>query len=234
MLKDINDIYGIQLVATDGNIGHVKDFYFDDTSWIVRYLVVDTGSWLPGRQVLLSHHAFDGFGKNGDALPVKLTKDQIEDSPMIEPHYSVTRQQELNYYRYYGWPAYWERGSMWEVGGIPVPSQTAATDILLKEVHDPLVNNQLQSTRLVTEYDIMASDGLLGSVRGFLVDHKSWAIADLVVESGPWYSGKHILISPSSVKRISYAKSEVLVKLNRANVQRTLEDEIAKSAFCIC
>lgn len=184
MLREINDIYGNSLVATDGKIGHVKDFYFDDESWIVRYLVVDTGSWLSGRQVLLSPQAFDGFGKIGDMLPV-------------------------------------------------FPQQ-AARDNLPKETDDSLDHAHPQSTRSVTEYDIKASDGLLGCVCGFLVDHKSWAIADLVVESGPWYSGKNILISPSAVKRISYAKSKMLVKPTRATRQRTLEDEVAKPAFCLC
>lgn len=234
MLKDINDIYGNPLVATDGKIGHVKDFYFDDESWIVRYLVVDTGSWLPGRQVLLSPQAFDGLGKNGDPLHVNLTKEKIANSPSIESRHPVTRQQERDYYRYYGWPAYWDGGGMWEIGGLPVPSHPAARDNLSKKVHDSLEgNHQLLSTRSVTEYDIKASDGLLGSISGFLVDHLSWAIADLVVESGPWYSGKQILISPSAVKRICYTKSEVMVKVNRSNVQRNLEDEVAKPAFSL-
>ena len=54
MLRSIKQLHGAKLGASDGEIGHVKDFYFDDQNWAVRYVVADTGSWLPGRQVLIS------------------------------------------------------------------------------------------------------------------------------------------------------------------------------------
>ena len=54
MLRSIKDLEHYAIGATDGDIGRVKDFYFDDDSWVVRYLVVDTGSWLAGRSVLIS------------------------------------------------------------------------------------------------------------------------------------------------------------------------------------
>ena len=57
MLQSIKQLYGEKLGASDGEIGHVKDFYLDDRNWAVRYLVADTGTWLPGRRVLLSPHA---------------------------------------------------------------------------------------------------------------------------------------------------------------------------------
>ncbi len=227
MLRNINDIYGIQLAATDGTIGHVKDFYFDDQSWTLRYLIVDTGSWLTGQQVLLSPHAFDGFGPDGAALKVNLTREQIENSPTIESHRPVTRQHERDYYQYYSWPAYWETSGMWGIG--PMPVLTPPVEI--KAEVDPLDDIHLRSTRAVTGYDIRASDGTLGTVSGFMVDHMSWAIADLVVETGHWYSGKEILISPASVLGISYGDSEVAVKLTRADLERTREDEVAKLAF---
>lgn len=230
MLKDINDIYGTQLVATDAKIGQVNDFYFDEKNWIVRYLVADSGSLVPGRQVLLSPHAFNGFGKNGDALPVNLTKVQIENGPSIESHDQVTRQQERDYYHYYGWPAYWEGGT-WDLGAYQVLSRPAAADNPPDGIDDPLEDNHLRRTRSVNKFDIEGRDGLLGSISGFLVDHKSWAIADLVVDSGPWYSGRRILISPTSVKRICDTKSEIAVNHTRAGIQRTLEDEVAKPVY---
>ncbi|MEO5711867.1 MAG: PRC-barrel domain-containing protein [Luteolibacter sp.] len=227
MLRNINDIYGTQLAATDGTIGHVKDFYFDDGNWMVRYLIVDTGSWLTGRQVLLSPHAFDGFGPDGEVLRVNLTREQIENSPSIESHRPVTRQHERDYYQYYSWPAYWETSGMWGIGGLPV----LTPPVEIKAEVDPLDDIHLRSTRAVTGYGIKAAGGTLGTVSGFMVDHKSWAIADLVVETGHWYSGKQILISPAAVLGISYGGSEVSVKLTRADIKRTREDEAAKLAF---
>jgi len=66
-------------------------------------------------------------------------------------------------------------------------------------------------------------------VSGFLVDDKNWAIHKLVVETGHWYSGKEILISPSKVERISYEESTVYVNLSKADLQRSGENEVAKA-----
>ena len=230
MLKYINDIYGTQVAATDGNIGHVRDFYFDDEKWIIRYMIVDTGNWLSGRQVLLSPHAFDGFGPDGDAISVRLTKNQIENSPSIESHRPVTRQYERDYFHYYSWPPYWDNSGMWGVGGIPILPPQPSTNAHAERVQDPADDIHLRSTQAVTGYDIATADGSLGTVSGFLVDHKSWAILNLVIETGPWYSGKRILISTSAIQNISYPGAKVVVKLTRADIQRTREDEIATAA----
>src|SRR5208283_2833644 len=120
MLRSIQQIYGDKLGASDGEIGHVKDFYFDDESWVVRYLVADTGSWLTGRQVLISPHAFGGLDPAEKVLRVYLSRKQIEDSPSIESHKPVSRQYEEDYYRYYGWPFYWRGDALWGMGGVPV------------------------------------------------------------------------------------------------------------------
>src|ERR1039457_4829088 len=121
MLRSIKQLCGNKLAASDGEIGHVKDFYFDDQNWVVRYLVVDTGSWLSGRKVLISPHAFGNLDQAGESLLVNLTRKQIEDSPSIESHKPVSRQYEEDYYRYYGWPYYWEGAGLWGgMRGFPI------------------------------------------------------------------------------------------------------------------
>ena len=104
MLRSIKQLYGDKLGASDGEIGHVKDFYFDDQNWVVRYIVADTGSWLSGRQVLISPHSFGSLPQAGKVLRVNLTRKQIENSPSIDSHKPVSRQYEEEYHRYYGWP----------------------------------------------------------------------------------------------------------------------------------
>jgi hypothetical protein len=120
MLQSIKQLRGNKLGASDGDIGHVKDLYFDDQNWAVRYLVADTGSWLSGRQVLLSPRAFGSLLQAGKVLRVKLTRKKIEDSPAIESHKLVTRQHEEKYHRYYGWPAYWLGDGVWGMSGFPI------------------------------------------------------------------------------------------------------------------
>jgi len=107
-LQNTKELRGNKLAALDGDIGHIRDFYFDDNIWVIRYAIADTGSWLPGRLVLLSPHAFGKLDQDEKTLHINLRKMQIQDSPPIESHKPVSRQYEVEYYRYYGWPAYWQ------------------------------------------------------------------------------------------------------------------------------
>ena len=229
MLKNTTELYGTKLAGLDGEIGHVKDFYFDDLIWVIRYLVVDTGSWLTGRLVLLSPHALGKLDEFEKTMHVKLHRKQIENSPSIELHKPVSRQYEIEYYKYYGWPAYWRGGAMWGFGGYPVimaPSLEEREASLQTHQRD---DKHLRSTRAVTDYTIHATDGEIGVVSGFEVDGKSWAIRQLEVETGHWYSGKEILIPPTEVERISYKDSKVFVKLTKASIQNTADHKVVNA-----
>jgi len=101
MLRIVTELYGAKLGASDGEIGHVKDFYFDDQNWAVRYVVADTGSWLAGRKGLISPRAFGSLHQAGKILLVNLTRKQIENSPSIESRKPVSRHYEEEYYRFH-------------------------------------------------------------------------------------------------------------------------------------
>jgi len=228
MLHNITELYGHKLAATDGELGHVKDFYFDDKTWVVRYLVADTGSWLPGRLVLVSPHAFGPLDPEKKTLHLKLHRKQVENSPSIEAHRPVSRQYEIEYYRYYGWPAYWEGGAMWGLSGFPAVLPPSPEEMESHRQHQHRDDKHLQSTRSVTGFAIQATDGLLGHLSGFLVDNRSWAIHQLVVETGHWYAGKEILIAPAKIERISYEDSKVAVNLTQADIRQLAENYVAK------
>lgn len=227
MLQSIKQLYGEKLVTRDSEIGHIKDFYFDDQKWAVRYVVVDTGSWLSGRQVLISPHAFGKLAQDGSSLRVDLTRQQIEDSPLIESHKPVSRQYEEEYYRYYGWPSYWDGAGMWGVGGFPVapppppplPSEQKSAGSRDHSGDDP----HLRSTQAINGYHIQTSEGTIGHVTDFMMDDKSWAIRHLIVETGHWYSGKAIAISPNHIDRISYDDSKVFVDVTKEAIQQAPE-----------
>ncbi len=225
MLRSIKQLYRAKLGASDGEIGHVKDLYFDDQNWTVRYLVADTGSWLPGRQVLISPHAIDGLEQTGNVLRVNLTQKQIEDSPSIESHKPVSRQHEEEYYRYYGWPYYWLGGGLWGLSGFPIleyptnafPNEQAAAfgpDAKPADAH-------LRSTQAVGGYHLQASDGTIGHISDFMMDSRSWAIEQLVIRTGHRFSGKEVLVQTDQVKRINYEESAVLVSLTVAAVEQS-------------
>jgi hypothetical protein len=233
MFTNIKHLYGKKLGASDGDIGHVKDFYFDDKTWLIRYLVAETGSWLAERQVLLSPRAFEtnalrDSDENTHVLSVKLTRKQIEGSPSIDLHRPVSRQFEEEYHRYYGWPAYWPDGGMLGVAGFPVVTPPLAPEVPLHHGHNQRDDVHLRSTKAVTGYRIQATDGSIGSVRSFMVDGRTWAIRELVVETGHWYAGKKVLVLPLNIDRISYDDSTVFVNLTKEDIQQTSTNDVAQ------
>jgi hypothetical protein len=230
MLQNIQALYGKKLAALDGDIGHVRDFYFDDAAWAIRYVVVDTGTWLTGRLVLLSPHAFEKLDQRDDLLQVKLRKKQIQDSPSIAAHETVSQQFEEQYYRSYGWPVYWQGGQMWGMNADPLMAIPQSPDIAVRRAHEPRADRHLQSAKAVTGYQIQARDGTIGHVTDFHVNARSWAIHELAVETGHWYSGKQILISPNKIQRISLVENKVFVTLTMADIERTGAEELAKAS----
>jgi hypothetical protein len=231
MLRSVNQLYGDKLGASDGEIGHVKDFYFDDQNWVVRYMVADTGSWLPGRKVLISPYALGSLARAGKVLLVNLTRKQIEDSPPIESHKPVSRQYEEDYYRYYGWPYYWEGSGLWGLGGFPVlelpPDPLPGGPAAAKDPSPNSAEAHLRSAQAVNGYHVRASDGTVGHVCDFLVDDRTWAIPQLVVRTGHRFSGKEAQIPTSRVDRISYDESAVLVNLTSAAVEQSPPPSLA-------
>jgi len=227
MLRSIKKLYGKRLGASDGEIGHVKDFYFDDQNWAVRYVIVDTGAWLPGRQVLISPHAFGGLHRVANAIALNLTRKQIEDSPSIELHKPVSRQYEEAYYQYYGWPFYWEGAGLWGMSGVPLlalqPTPLLTKSPTLDGRSRDRADAHLRSAQAVNGYHIQASDGTIGHICDFMMDDESWAISQLVIKIGHRFSGKEILASTNSVDRISYDKSTVFVNLTEEAVQQSPE-----------
>ncbi len=234
VLRSIKELYGSKLAASDGEIGHVKDFYFDDQNWAVRYLVVDTGSWLPGRKVLISPHAFGSLHQAGKLLQVNLTRKQIEDSPSIESHKPVSRQYEEEYFRYYGWPYYWQGDGLWGMSGFPIlelPAKPLPSEPATAIGPQPeRVDAHLRSTQAVNGYDIEASDGTIGHICDFMMDGQSWAIRQLVIKTGHRFSGKEVQIPTSRVSRISYEKSSVFVNLTSEAVTQSPAHQLAPAA----
>ena len=227
MLRSIKQLYGNKLGASDGEIGHVKDFYFDEQNWAIRYLVADTGSWLPGRQVLLSPHSLGRLDQAEKIVRANLTRKQIEESPPIESHKPVSRQYEEEYYRYYGWPYYWQGDALWGLSGFPILELPAN---LHRGETVPMIGPQLEgpdahlrSTQAVTGYHLRTGDGMFGHVCDFMMDAQSWEIGQLVIRTGHRLSGKEVLVPTKQVQRISYEDSTVFVNLTSEGVEHSPE-----------
>ncbi len=211
---------GYKLNSLDGEIGRVKEFYFDDRHWTIRYLVADTGNWLSGRQVLITPHALAAVNKAEKYIAVELTQKQIEDSPSWQSDKPVSRQFELDYYGYYGYPTYWGGTEMW--GAYPFIVH-AREEGKVSPPDEKERDSHLRSTQAVSGYHIEAADGSIGHVEDFIIDDATWAIRYLVVDTRNWWPGKKVLVSPQWIERVSWSESKVFVDLSRETIKQSPE-----------
>ena len=231
MLQNLHHLYGKKLSAIDGEIGSLKDLYFDDQSWVIRYVVADTGSWLVGRLTLLSPHALGAFNQISGELPVHLTRSQIENSPNIDQHQPISRQHEMSYFGYYGWPAYWEGASLWGPSSYPMVIDASPWGLTpLERYHQHREDRHLQSARDLLGYSIHTTDGVIGTLVDLYFDDSQWRINELIVETGSWYSGKRIRLLPEHIQRIRYTDSTIVVKLTKRDLTDAAHGEVAHHA----
>lgn len=221
MLRNINELRGFAIHASDGEIGEVDDFYFDDENWAIRYLIVDTGGWLSGRKVLISPYAIGTPDWEGRKLPVRLTKAQVEGSPDIDTQKPVSRQHEAHYSSYYGYPYYWGSEGLWGLGAYPGLLTADAQAGTANQTNPAQVppDAHLRSCRELGGYHIHALDGDIGHVDDMLVDDRSWAIRYLIVNTSNWWGGHLVLVSPQWVVEVSWPDSKVSVGLSREAVR---------------
>lgn len=232
MLIEASTLKGFKISATDGSVGTVTDFLFDDQSWTLRWVVVETGSWLSGRKVLLPVSVLGHPDTSANSFPVRLTTKSVKDSPDIDTHNPVSRQHEERMYRHYNMSPYWGNGFyMGGYGGWTAGmSETHYADSMLRQDALDAKRNQqrhqsdehhLRSINAMTGYNLHATDGAIGHVEGFVIDDTDWTIHFLTVDTKNWWPGKHVVISPRSAKNVSWADSVVNLDVDRQIVMNS-------------
>ncbi len=234
MLLHATELFHYRIHATDGNIGHVRDLLIDDALWTVRYVMVDTGRWLPGRRVLLAPASIQSVDVEERTLTVGLSRQQVEESPPVSADQPVSRQEELALSRHYGWPLYEvaETGTI-PVGAVGVPVGTFPFGFGDEAEDDPEITKgdpHLRSAREVRGYHIGARDGEIGHVDDFVVDANTWTIEAMVVDTRNWRPGKKIALKTSEIDSVTWAERKVSVRKSRdeiesgaADIEETLE-----------
>lgn len=224
MRRSLKSLRGYTIVASDGEIGKIHEFLFDDHDWVLRYLVVDTGTWLPGRKVLLWPGVLGRPEWSAQALPVALTKSQVEDSPPIRVDEPVSRQKESDLHTYYGWPPYWRQRppmSGPESGATDAALAAAKAEMAAMEAGSP--DPHLRSSREVIGYHIEARDGEIGHVEDLIVNDDDWLIQYLVVDTRNWLPGRKVLVSPTWAEEISWLERKVRVDLSKDTIENSPE-----------
>jgi hypothetical protein len=213
MLHSIRGLYGFTVHASDGDVGQVHDLYFDDQDWLICYLVVNTGNWLFGRQVLLAPVCVDLVRWQMREIDVSLTREQVENSPDVDLAKPVSRQMESELHHYYGWAPYWRTGARGLVA--------AETQVEQAPAEEPRDSPHLRSTREVSGYHIQATDGEIGHVEDFFIEVSCWTIRYALVDTQNWLPGRKVLVGQRWLSGVDWAESKAYVDLTREQVEQS-------------
>jgi hypothetical protein len=227
MLQVISALKGFTIEASDGRIGAVVDFLFDDAKWSVRWLVVDCGTWLRGRKVLIPPSAVSPYRFQEPQLEVKLTKAQVEASPELSEDEPVSQQMERRLYAHYGWDPNWDAPYIGSLPGAASSPFMPPPYFGLGEgeprpqdsPEQPRGDSHLRSVVEVTGYKIHALDGEIGHVENFMIDVADWRLHYFVVDTSNWWFGKRVLISPLAVKHIKWSDRHIELNVFREQVK---------------
>jgi hypothetical protein len=203
MLIRTKQIEGASIHAKDGNIGHVEECYFDDQEWKIRYLVVNTGSWLLGKEVLISPHAVEGVDKEEKMISLNLTVDTIKNSPPIETDLPLSKRKQREYHTYYGFPIY--------PSGLMIPPLPEGE----KKEDEEHMDTHLRSSHEIRGYRIEAVDGAIGHVEDYVIDDEHWIIRYMVIDTSNVFHGRKVILTPIWIKGINWAESTVTVNLTK-------------------
>jgi len=233
MLHLAHKIAGAAVRGTDGDIGTLEDFYFEEDRWTVRYLLVDIGKWFTGKRVLISPMSVAGqWGRTG--VPLRLSKDQVWNSPEFKEGDNLSRANETRILTYYGYPDYWGAASVWGnfdsptalIEGVP----PAALQPERKDGIDP-EERQLRSVKKSTGYHLHARNGEIGHVDDFLIGEDSWRIRYLLVDTSNWIGGRSVIVSPETVEGFDKEHSQLYVAADREAIKHAPELESIQSAL---
>lgn len=224
MMHSLSELEGYKIQATDGPIGQLRDLYFDDETWVVRYLVIDTGEWLTSRKVLIPPVSISHPDWPDKTLPITLSKQQIKSSPEIDTEMPVSRQLEMSNLRHYGYPHYWLDSGLGASANYPINTRPVDDGIRPRTaaLFEPWQSDNdihLRSCKAVEGYHIAAIDGEIGHISGLLVDEGSWAIRYLIADTSNWWIGHKLLIAPQWITEINWLKQTVSVDLVLQSLQ---------------
>ena len=209
MLHRLQALIDHRVIATDGETGNVRDFLFDDNTWMIHCLVVDVKSWLSRQEVILPVTAVKQVDWQNKSLYVELTKEQVRDSPDVDTKEPVSRQQEIAMRDYFGKLAYWvDRRSPMTSSmptGIEYPTQTKG-------------DSHLRGVSNLEGYGVWGTDGEIGHLDNFVLDDASWHLGYLEVTAGQWLLGRSVLVPTRWVKSISWANRQVCLHHTREGV----------------
>ena len=203
-----NQLFKLSMGALDGEIGSLKDLYFDDKGWIVRYLVAETGSWLFQRKVLIAPMAVDQpVSIVNNSISLKLSKEQVKNSPDIDTELPVSLQQESSLFDHYSWPSFGRAGMGWPTTGMLKGTSALINKLEQKDDFDP----HLRSFAHVSKYEVHTAIGPVGVMKDLVIDLSDWSIPQFVLEGLDPNDNKSRLVPTSKIVSIDWETFQIEV-----------------------
>ena len=227
MLQDAKKFKSMKVLGTDGVCGHIRDIYFDDDKWTLRYFLLDTGKWLPGQLVLISPLAIDEIDFKNKILEVNLSREQINKSPNPSEHVPISRQMEEALADYYDYPHYWPGSGIWPAVGYDLAYYASFKNRGRQEQEFHPSNKIIkkdQHLRTVNElrgYSIEALDGRIGHIQDFILDDETWELRYLVIDTVSWWPSKIVILPPHWVTKIDWTEHKFIIKLEKDKIKNS-------------
>jgi hypothetical protein len=218
MLQALDNFKGLALEALDGDIGRVDDFRFDDEQWTIRYLVARTEAWL-GRHVLISPIALGQPDWGAGKLEVRLTRDQIRNSPDVPVSDTLSREDEEQYASHYAYPAYWGGPQVWGWAGFPGALAGPPPPEYVRPQPGDRARGAIRSVLALRGAHVHARDGEIGHVDDCVVDDQSWRIRYLLVDTSNWIGGTHVFVPTEAISEFDWANNRLSVNLTTDRVR---------------
>jgi hypothetical protein len=231
MMHILSDLDNFVIDATDGKIGRVTDFYFDDRRWVIRYLVIEIGSALDSHKVLLSPAIIKHLNREQKTITVDVSLSEINNSPRIDTTKSLSSNYEIDYLSYYGYAFNWDNNLQNsfsiddELAALPsdtnIQKSTKSEDIFLDidSVRRMYGDRHLRSYQEIINYHIQAGDGEIGQLRSMLIDDDTWTIQCCIANTGHWWFGHQVLMTPQAIRDISWGSNKIHVDMTQQQVK---------------
>ncbi|MBI2434204.1 MAG: hypothetical protein HYV26_15215 [Candidatus Hydrogenedentes bacterium] len=227
MLRSLTTLQGYVIEARDGHVGRIRDFLFEDDTWEIRYLVDDTGHWLPGRKVLIPTSIIEDLDWRDEAIKVPMTKEEIENGPGIETDAPVTRQMEMALFEHYRWIPYWAPYGMAQPMIVPIMPGAAISPApeFESDTHPPVreersADPHLQSFNDVMSFHVMHEGEDLGRMSDMIFDDATWEVASFVFDTGQMLMrGKRIQVEAERVRGILPDQGKITVDMTKEETE---------------
>jgi hypothetical protein len=220
MKRSLKKLKKFSLEATDGEKGKVKNFLFDDDTWVIRYLEADLGNFFSEKRVLIPRQHLGKPLWDDKHFPVHLTVKEIENSPGLESDMPVSRQYETTLLAHYQVQPYWPEAMAGYVGRESLLGPDYPFKLPRREGEIDEESTHLRSFSEVKGYYIKATDDLFGHIDDLIIDDADWQIVFAVIDTKnltPW--SKEVIVPIELLEEISFPDKEVRIHLPKEEIK---------------